>query len=105
MNHNLENEYQKRYIIAHEMGHFFNDKLGVVSDEFKGKDKLESCRTEVNNKRRVQSVEVVHEFKRDRYDDFVDTHVKRFEELKREKEANQYFNEKFKIRNDKLKSS
>ncbi|MCL5029468.1 MAG: hypothetical protein M1480_10695 [Bacteroidetes bacterium] len=26
LSNNLENEYQKRYVIAHEMGHFFNER-------------------------------------------------------------------------------
>ena len=78
LNLNLENENQKRYVIAHEMGHFFNERALTRSlpkgEKVKGEEK----------------VEVKHEFKRDRYHDFIDTNTKSIEDLIHEKEANQF---------------
>ena len=48
LSNNLENEYQKRYVIAHEMGHFFNEKFKIRNDKLRslvsgqvGNEKLE----------------------------------------------------------------
>lgn len=35
LSNNLENEYQKRYVIAHEMGHFFNEKFKIRNDKLR----------------------------------------------------------------------
>ena len=99
LSNNLENEYQKRYVIAHEMGHFFNERALTQS---RNKPVCRQAGSETRPLPESEGVDgtqynpglhdelIVHEFKRDRYHDFIDTHVKQFEELKREKEANQF---------------
>ena len=80
LNHNLENEYQKRYVVAHEMGHFFNE------------------RNKPNNNHSKLPEEVKHEFKKDRYQFFIDKDTKLNDELTREKEANQFLTREIKYR-------